>query len=64
MNLHEPVFRNISKDRMQDLLKNAAGVLGGKHVSGEKRQHAEPDERGNPRQQFARGCYRSLVDRW
>ena len=48
MNLHEPVVRNIPKERMQDLLKNAAGVFGGKHVNGKKRQHAEPDERRNP----------------
>ncbi len=48
MNLLKPVLRDISKERMQDLFKNAAGVLGGKHVSGEKRQHAEPDERRNP----------------
>ena len=48
MNLLEPVLGDISKERMDDLLKDAAGVLGGKQVSGEKRQHAEPDERRNP----------------
>ena len=48
MNLLEPVFRDIPKERMQDFFKNAAGVLGGKHVSREKRQHAEPNERRNP----------------
>src|SRR5579864_4117489 len=61
MNLLKPVFRNCSKQGLQDFFQNTPGVLGGKHVSGEHGQHAEPDERRNPRQEFSRRCSGRLL---
>jgi hypothetical protein len=50
---------------VQDFPQNAAGMVGGKSVRGEKRKDAQPDQRGNPRAELVRrsGAHR-LMNGW
>ena len=50
------------KERIQNFCQYAAGMLGGKQISGEHGQHAKPENGGKPRLKLAGSCRSLLIN--